>query len=75
MDAQKNNPRIKTDTKLRSDQKVSNLELMRVSRGMTQSQLAEKSSIPLSAIQGFERFARNINGAAIDRLLTLVVVK
>ena len=71
MDAQKNNPQIKTDIKLRSDQKVSNLELMRVSRGMTQSQLAEKSGIPLSTIQVYERFARNINGAAIDRLLTL----
>ena len=73
MSIQGYNPQIKTDIKLRANQKVSNLERVRVSRGMTQAQLAEKSGISLRTIQGFERLARNINGTDIERLLDFCI--
>lgn len=53
------------------DKKVSNLERVRVSRGMTQDQLAEKSGIPIRTIQVYECLARNINGTNVERLLDL----
>lgn len=66
-------PEKKIEIKLRAGSEISNLEKMRVARGMTQQQLSEKSGVPIYTIQGFERLARNINGTGIERLLDFCI--
>ena len=53
--------------------KVSNLEQVRVSRGMTRAMLAEKSGVTLRTIYGFERFYKNIGTTEIDSALNLCI--
>lgn len=45
---------------------VSKLKLMRIKRGMKQTDLASASGIPLKCIGNYEQLRRNINHARVD---------
>ena len=49
--------------KIKHSKKISKLKLMRIKAGMKQSELAEKSGIPLKSIGNYEQLKRNINHA------------
>jgi transcriptional regulator with XRE-family HTH domain len=44
----------------------SKIKQMRLSRGLSQSQLAEKSNVSIKTIQKYESGERNINKARLD---------
>ena len=46
--------------------RISNLKLLRIKKGMKQSDLAEASGIPLKCIGNYEQFHRDINRARVD---------
>lgn len=50
------------------------LQLVRISRGMTQKELAEKSGVKLRTIRDYERRATNIDRARLDILCALAEV-
>lgn len=50
------------------------LQKIRLSRGLSQSQLAEKSGIKLRTIQQYEIEQRNINGAKLEKLIKFATV-
>lgn len=45
---------------------MNNLQKIRKSCGLTQKELAEKSGLPIRAIQNYEQGFRSINGAAAE---------
>ena len=47
------------------------LQERRLELGMTQTELSEKSGVPLAVIRGFEQGARSVNRAQIDTLVNL----
>lgn len=49
----------------------SRLKFMREDKGMSQSELAKKSGVPLRAIQAFESGYRDINKAQVITVLQL----
>lgn len=46
--------------------RVSNLKLMRINKGMKQTDLAAASGIPLKSIGNYEQLRRDINHARVD---------
>lgn len=46
--------------------RISNLKRMRVKRGLTQKELADRSGIPLKSIGNYEQLFRDINHARFD---------
>lgn len=50
------------------------LQKMRIKKGLSQSQLANKCNIPISTIQKFEGGFCNINHAKLETLLKLCIV-
>lgn len=53
---------------------MSNLQTIRKKRKLTQSDLASKSGVSLSAIQKYERGSKDINKAAGETLRKLSVI-
>ena len=51
--------------------KEANLKMMRISRGYSQKELAEKTSIPIRTIQQYEQKQKNINNAQANYVLAL----
>lgn len=51
---------------------MTNLKQVRVSRGLSQSQLANKSGLKTQVLQQYEQGNRNIDGAKLDTLIKLV---
>ena len=49
----------------------SSLKFMREDRGMSQSELAKKSGVPLRAIQAYEQGYKDINKAQVVTVLQL----
>lgn len=49
----------------------SNLKNMRIRAGLSQSQLAEQTNIPVRTIQQYEQRQKNINNAKVDYLIRL----
>lgn len=45
---------------------VSNLKLMRIKKGMKQTDLATASGVPLKCIGNYEQLRRDINRARVD---------
>lgn len=54
--------------------KDTNLKHIRVARGLTQKQLAEKSTVDIRSIQLYEQRKNNINKAQVDNILKLTKV-
>lgn len=46
--------------------KVSKLKLIRIKKGMKQSELSELSGVPLKCIGNYEQLRRDINHARVD---------
>ena len=46
--------------------KVSRLKLMRIKKGMKQSELSDASGVPLKCIGNYEQLRRDINHARVD---------
>lgn len=51
--------------------RVSNLKLMRIKKGMKQTDLAEASGVPLKCIGNYEQLRRDINRARVDIVYSL----
>lgn len=51
--------------------KVSRLKLMRIQKGMKQSELAEASGVPMKCIGNYEQLRRDINHARVDIVYNL----
>lgn len=49
------------------------LKDIRLSRGLSQSQLAEKSGVNLRTLQQYEQGSRDINGASLSSLADLCI--
>lgn len=49
------------------------LQTIRQHKNLTQKQLAERSGVPLRAIQTYEAGYRNIDGAKVETLVNLAV--
>lgn len=49
----------------------SNLKLMRIRKGMKQSELAEASGVPVKCIGNYEQLRRDINHARVDIVYNL----
>jgi transcriptional regulator with XRE-family HTH domain len=47
------------------------LRIIRVRRGMSQSELSEATGIPLKSIQRYEQVAKKVDAARLDTLCTL----
>lgn len=52
---------------------VSNLKIMRIKKGMKQSELSEISGVPLKCIGNYEQLRRDINKARVDIVYNLAV--
>lgn len=52
---------------------VSNLKIMRIKKGMKQSELSEISGVPLKCIGNYEQLRRDINKAQVDIVYNLAV--
>ena len=52
---------------------VSNLKIMRIKKGMKQSELSEISGVPLKCIGNYEQLHRDINKARVDIVYNLAV--
>lgn len=50
---------------------MTNLQKIRLQRGLSQSQLAKASGVKLRCIQHWEQGDRNINKAAVDSVLSM----
>lgn len=58
--------------------KISKLKLMRIKKGMKQSELSEVSGVPMKCIGNYEQLRRDINHARVDivyRLATALECK
>lgn len=53
--------------------KVSKLKLMRIRKGMKQTELAERSGVPLKCIGNYEQLRRDINRARVDIVYRLAL--
>lgn len=51
--------------------RVSNLKIMRIKKGMKQSELSEISGVPLKCIGNYEQLRRDINKARVDIVYNL----
>lgn len=47
------------------------LQERRIELGLTQTELSEKSGVPVTVIRGFEQGVRSVNRAQIDTLVNL----
>ena len=45
---------------------ISKLKLMRIKKGIKQSELSERSGVPLKCIGNYEQLRRDINRARVD---------
>ena len=61
----------KMDEVLKLDAKVSNLKKIRLNVGISQSQLANITGIPVRTIQQYEQKQKDINGARSEYLILL----
>ncbi len=52
--------------KIPNTTKVSKLKLIRIKKGMKQSELSELSGVPLKCIGNYEQLRRDINHARVD---------
>lgn len=52
---------------------VSNLKIMRIKKGIKQSELSEISGVPLKCIGNYEQLRRDINKARVDIVYNLAV--
>ena len=52
---------------------VSNLKIMRIKKGMKQSELSEISGVPLKCIGNYEQLRRDINKARVVIVYNLAV--
>ena len=50
---------------------MSNLQEKRIAAGMSQSQLAKASGVPVGVLQHYEQGSRNIDGAKLETLADL----
>ncbi len=50
---------------------ISNLKLMRIKKGMQQSELAKASNVPVKCIGNYEQLRRDINHARVDIVYNL----
>lgn len=50
---------------------MSNLQEKRLAAGMSQSQLAKASGVPVGVLQHYEQGSRNIDGAKLETLADL----
>lgn len=53
--------------------KISKLKLARIKAGIKQSELAERSGVPLKCIGNYEQLRRNINHARVDIVYRLAI--
>lgn len=49
------------------------IQQIRKEKGLSQSQLAKISGVPVRVLQTYERGARNIDGANLDRLCDVAI--
>ena len=61
----------KLDEFIRINKKMTNLKIYRLKLGLSQSQLAEDTNIPLRTIQQYEQGQKNINNANAEYLVAL----
>ena len=73
MEEHKLSPKQTMMVKVRNDKRISNLEKVRVFRGLTQRELSIKSGLSIRMIQSFEQSARSIDGTHISNLCALSI--
>ena len=52
--------------KVQTTVRISKLKLMRIKKGIKQSELSERSGVPLKCIGNYEQLRRDINRARVD---------
>ena len=64
---------IMQEYKISPSIKVSKLKLMRIKKGLKQSELSERSGIPVKSIGNYEQLRRNLNHSRADIIYRLAV--